>query len=78
MALEMILQEAKGMTDESLMEVLNFMRYLKISSVKVRIDPMQQIASNGKRKIRSGGILKGRIKMTDNFDDPIDDFEEYM
>jgi len=78
MALEMILQEAKGMTDESLMEVLNFMRYLKISSVKVRIDPMQQIASNGKRKIRSGGILKGRIKMTDSFDDPIDDFEEYM
>jgi len=78
MALEMILQEAKGMTDESLMEVLNFMRYLKISSVKVRIDPMQQIASNGKRKIRSGGILKGRIKMTDIFDDPIDDFEEYM
>lgn len=78
MALEMILQEAKGMSDESLMEVLNFMRYLKISSVKVAIDPMQQIASNGKRKIRSGGILKGKIKMASNFDDPIDDFEEYM
>ena len=78
MALEMILQEAKGMTDESLMEVLNFMRYLTISSVKAAVDPIQQIASNGKRKIRSGGILKGKIKMADNFDDPIDDFEEYM
>jgi len=76
MALKMILQEAKGMSDESLMEVLNFIRFLKVSSVKVSIDPIQQIASNGKRKIRSGGILKGRIKMAGNFDDPIDDFEE--
>jgi hypothetical protein len=30
------------------------------------------------RSIRKAGTLKGKIHINDNFDEPLDDFKEYM
>jgi hypothetical protein len=35
----------------------------------------KKIKSN---KSRKAGFLKGKIEMSNDFDDPLDDFEEYM
>jgi len=32
----------------------------------------------GKKRERTFGLLKGRIHMKDNFDDPIEGFKDYM
>jgi hypothetical protein len=78
MPLDMLLQEAKGMTDDELMEVVHFMQFLKIApakSVAVFVSPM---ASQEKKIYREPGLYKDQIKITEGFDDPLDDFEEYM
>lgn len=34
--------------------------------------------SDRKRKNRKAGFLKGKIEMSSDFDEPLDDFKEYM
>ena len=34
MTLDLVMQEARGMSDETLMEVVRFMRFIKIDSLK--------------------------------------------
>ena len=72
MALDLILQEAKGMSDEELMEVLRYMRFIKIESIR------NEETKQEKRKIRTGGIYHGKIRIAEDFDEPLDDFKEYM
>lgn len=74
MALDMIIQEAEGMSDEALMEVVRFMRFIKIEARDI---PASDI-DIGKKKIRSAGIYRGQGWMSDDFDEPLDDFKEYM
>lgn len=75
MPLEMlIMQEAKGMSDEELMEVLHYMQYLKIA-------PKTAVTSNNNKEktiYRSPGLYKDQIILKAGFDEPLDDFEEYM
>ena len=78
MPIDLLLKEAKGMTDDSLMEVIHYMRYLKIRSTGTRASGHAAVASNGKRILREPGLYHGAIKMTDDFDAPLDDFKEYM
>lgn len=70
MALDLIVQEAEGMTDEALMEVLHYMQFIKIT--------MKPSAEPGKKKRRIGGIYHGQIRIAPDFDAPLDDFAEYM
>ncbi len=74
MALDMIIQEAEGMSDEALMEVVRFMRFIKIETCNI---PASDIDIS-KKKIRSAGIYRGQGWMSDDFDEPLDDFKEYM
>lgn len=73
MALDLIVQEAEGMTDEALMEVVRYMRFLKIEITRNATETKQE-----KRKKRTGGIYHGQIRIADDFDAPLSDFQEYM
>jgi len=33
---------------------------------------------NKSKKVRQAGFLKGKIKMSSDFDEPLDDFKDYM
>ena len=72
MAIDMLIQEAKGMTDEKIMEVVRFVRFLKNENYS------EDHSEN--RKYRTAGELKniGKMTITDDFDEPLDDFKEYM
>ena len=76
MALELLLNEAKGMSDEALMEVIRFMRFLKVDSADRPV--ADTMTSEGKKKYRTAGSYRGQIIMSDDFDEPIEDFKEYM
>ena len=72
MALDLIVQEAEGMSDEALMEVLHYMQFIKINSVQ------RPVAENKRKKRRTGGIYHGQIRSAPDFDAPLEDFAEYM
>ena len=40
--------------------------------------PFELVADKPKRKTRQFGRLKGKIRMADDWDAPLDDFKEYM
>jgi hypothetical protein len=48
-------------------EVLDFVEFLQTKNKKVL-----------SKKPRTFGSLKGKIKMAEDFDDPIEDFKDYM
>ena len=75
MALELLINEAKGMSDVTLMEVVHYMRYLKITAGN---KPETVATDNPKKKYRTGGKYQGKGWMSDDFDAPMDDFKEYM
>ena len=75
MPLELLLQEAKGMTDDAIMEVIHYMQFLKIAPARSTFD---SISSKEKTSYRKPGLYKGQIIMADGFDDPLDEFKEYM
>ena len=79
MPIDMLVQEAQGMTDESLMEVIRFMQFLKtVPSGILPVVPVASPAEEGGKIYRRPGLYKGRIRLAEGFDDPLDDFEEYM
>ena len=75
MAIDLLLDEARGMSDAALMEVIHYMRYLKITGGR---NFGIADANNIKHKYRTAGKYKGKGWMADDFDAPIDDFKEYM
>lgn len=78
MPFEMLIEEAKDMTDEALMEVIHYIQFLKISSGNAVVTGITP-SKNGEAKIyRKSGLYKNKIKISEEFDDPLDDFEEYL
>lgn len=79
MPLELLLQqEAKGLTDEELKEVIRYVRFIKIGAGISTKYSSSTVTSTGKKKIRSAGKYRGQGWMADDFDAPLDDFKEYM
>ena len=78
MPIDAIIQEAKGMTDDTLMEVVHFMQYLKIASLKKSSFRFTPAGKTEAIVYRKPGLYKDQIKMAEGFDDPLDDFKEYM
>ena len=76
MAYELLLQEAEGMSDARLMEVIRFMRFIK----KDPDEHVYSVQSKSSRSnwIRTPGGLSGKIMIAEGFDDPIEGFEEYQ
>ncbi|WP_373518108.1 DUF2281 domain-containing protein [Pricia sp.] len=54
--------------DDLKKEVGNFVAFLK-SKKSTKVTTKKQV---------KGGLAKGLIEMTDDFDDPLEDFKEYM
>lgn len=75
MALDLLLKEAKGMSEVTLMEVVHYMRYLKITAART---PEKTIADKEKYRYRTAGKYQGKGWMSDDFDALPDDFKEYM
>ncbi len=61
-----IYKEILTLPDELKKEVIDFVAFLKF---KNQAKPKKQ---------RKAGLAKGLIKMSDDFDEPLDDFKEYM
>jgi hypothetical protein len=76
MALEMLIQEAQGMSEEALMEVVHFMQFLKITTVKS--SSPEKLSDHVRKVKRSAGMYRDKGWMADDFDAPLDDFKEYM
>ena len=77
MAYEMLMQEAQGMSEAALMEVVRFMRFIKGEHRAESEQNAAQGKDNGKWFRKPGG-LSGKIVMSDDFDAPLEDFKEYM
>ena len=75
MALELILQEAQGLSEESLMEVLRFMKFIKAESAKAAAP---DTAQGDAQKRRKAGQYQSQIWLADDFDAPLSEFKEYM
>ncbi len=78
MSIDVLLQEARGMTDDTLREVIHYMQFLKVApsrTIEVSVTPIEE---NKEIVYRQPGLYKNQIKMSDDFDNPLDDFEEYM
>ena len=74
MALDLLIQEAQGLSEEALMEVVRFMKFIKAESttqVKPSVNQQDKIA-------RKAGLYRGEIWMSEDFDAPLDEFREYM
>ena len=68
MALETLLREALGASDEILSEVILYLRELKKNESKKKESDRKNLY----------GMFKGQIAVSDDFDAPLDDFQEYM
>lgn len=74
MAMDMIINEARGMSESEILEVLHFMRFLKLGQKNNLIG--QKAKAGMKRRIADK--YKGKGWMAEDFDAPLDDFKEYM
>lgn len=73
MAYELLLEEAQGMSESALMEVVRFMRFLKKETAAC-----SESQKESQPVIRKAGLYRGRVDMSDDFDAPLEDFKEYM
>ncbi len=71
MAYELLLQEAQGMSEAALMEVVRFMKFIKSET---GTGPVEQ----PDRGVRRAGTYRGEIRMAEDFDAPLKEFGEYM
>lgn len=76
MAIDTLLQEAQTMSEDTLNQVLRFMRFLKK-------EELSSTAAKGNASLKQGyfrepGGLSGKVILSPDFDEPLDDFKEYM
>lgn len=73
MAIDLLLQEAQGLSEESLMEVVRFMQFIKAERKN-----NASFAAQAEQSRRQAGLYQGMIRMTEDFDAPLPEFKEYM
>ncbi|MBW4473605.1 MAG: DUF2281 domain-containing protein [Stenomitos rutilans HA7619-LM2] len=67
-----LLETLQKLPESLQLEVLHYAEFL------VQKYPQDAIAVEPLQKKREAGALKGRIWMSDDFDEPLEDFKEYM
>ena len=75
MELEILIDEAKDMSEDTLMQVVQYMRFLKWEKLQPE-DPAD--GQEKKTVYRQPGLYQGMIHITDDFDAPLADMKEYM
>lgn len=63
-------EEYRSLTPELKKAMEHYLRFLK--------SVMTPQKKNGNKKVRTSGLSKGKVKMTADFDAPLDDMKEYM
>ncbi|MBQ6609000.1 MAG: DUF2281 domain-containing protein [Oscillospiraceae bacterium] len=76
MPYDVLVNEAKNLTDDQIMQVIAFARFLRHES----IDHLKKAEDPGENQgwIRKPGILAGKLWMADDFDETPEGFEEYI
>lgn len=78
MSLDALVKEAQGLPDDLLMNAVYYLKFLKFTAAEnAGASSLPQEKEKEKKK-RKAGILKGKLTIPASFDDPLDDFEEYM
>lgn len=75
MELEILIDEAKDMSEDSLMQVIQYMRFLKWEKLQLEDSADDHVE---KATYRQPGLYQGMIQIADDFDAPIADMKEYM
>ena len=73
MSVDVLVKEAQGLPEDLIMNAVAYLRFLKFKLESTK----PQALHEGKKK-RRAGILKGILTIPASFDDPLDDFEDYM
>ena len=73
MSLDALIKEAQGLPEELIMNAVYYLKFLKFTAENAGAPSLPQ-----EKKKRKAGILKGKLTIPASFDDPLDDFEEYM
>lgn len=76
MTLDTLLTEAQGLPEDALLEVVRFVRFIK-SDIQARPSEISSSRAHGK-PVRTAGKYRGKIKMAEDFDEPLDEFKEYV
>ena len=78
MAIDLLLQETKGLSEEALMEIVRFVRFMKTES-KDSFRAADAETNTENRPIRrKSGKYRGQGWMAEDFDAPLEEFREYM
>ena len=75
MLIDVSMEEARGMPDDAIMDLVRHARSLKADRHAEAASAAPDAAGGWYRK---PGLFKGQISMSDDFDAPLDDFEDYM
>jgi len=73
MPIDLLMKETDGVSDDIIMSAVYYIRFLKNEKKAEK----EKVKKNG--NIRGlYGIYKGKGWMSDDFDEPLEDFKEYM
>ena len=74
-SVDVLVKEAQGLPEDLIMNAVAYLRFLKF---KLELESTKPQAPLEEKKKRRAGILKGILTIPASFDDPLDDFEDYM
>ena len=72
MTIETLIREAQGTSEDILDKVIRYLKYLKKEAAGGNASEPER------QKRRPYGIYQGQIRMSDDFNAPLEDFKEYM
>ena len=73
MSVDILVKEAQGLPEELIMNAVTYLRFLKFTMENTKPQALPE-----KKKKRKAGLLKGILTIPPSFDEPLDDFGEYM
>ncbi len=71
MAIDLLLQEAQGLSEDTILEIVRFVQFIKQERNS------QGEAAPGSRRSLSEKYA-GKVKMSEDFDEPLEEFRAYM
>ena len=74
MPYDMLVREAEDLTEEQIMQVISFLRFLKFEAQSRK----ETAGIPPKKHKRTPGGMPGKLWMADDFDETPDCFAEYM
>ena len=78
MPYEVLETKIKSLPAQAFNEVAHYVDYI-LMVYSSQIESIRHNESNSEQTvIRQPGLLRGKIKIADDFDEPLEDFKEYM